>query len=150
MGKRPTGNNGNTNRRTPGGCESAVAGDSLRGHQRRCAEGQPRSSLGKALHARLFFLRLNEISPGLTALPGPGGKRLGSRVPEKDGGMKRRENILVTGPCTQQHHTCACAGGLSSPSGRCPPPGRLGRTARQSVHRRPGAQPGRQPSRRRD
>lgn len=43
---------------------------------------------------RVFFLRLNEISPGLMSLPGPGGKWLGSRVPEKDGGIEREKIYL--------------------------------------------------------
>ena len=48
VGKMPNRNSGNNeNRRTPGGCESAVAGDSLwlmepyRSPERRHAEGQP-------------------------------------------------------------------------------------------------------------
>lgn len=107
---------------------SAVAGDSLwpmepRGlPERRCTEGSPRSSLGKALDVSVFFLRLNEIPPGLTSLPGPGEKRLGSRVPEKNEGMKR-ENKLVVEPCAWSSTTHACAEGLSSPSGRRHPPG---------------------------
>ena len=57
---------------------------------------KPHFSLRKALDIRVFFLRLSEIFPGLVSLQGPGEKQLGSRVPEKDGGVKR-ENIFVMG-----------------------------------------------------
>lgn len=105
---------------------------------------KPHFSLRKALDIRVFFLRLSEIFPGLVSLQGPGEKQLGSRVPEKDGGVKR-ENIFVMGPCTQSSTTCMCVqGDCHHPLGDATPPkdprrpGRLGRTARQSLHRRPG------------
>lgn len=71
-GKCPTGHSKNW--RTPGVCESA-----------------PIPHLGKLW---MFFLRLNEIFPGLTSFPGPGGKQLGSRVPGKDVRIKREKTYL--------------------------------------------------------
>lgn len=127
-----------------------MAGDSLwlmepRGlPERRCAKGSPCSSLGKALDVRVFFLRLNEISPGLTSLPGPGEKQLGSRVPEKDEGMKREKiNLwwnLVHGAAPHMRVQRDCHHPLGDATHPEEPrrPRRLGRTARQSVHRRPG------------
>lgn len=127
-------------------------------HQRRQAEGQPQGALGPAglaskaslltwgdsrCHNVLPEAELSEIFPGLTSSEGPGGKQLGSRVPPKDGGVERkrvcdgalhtehRMNVCVQGDC---HHPLGDATHSEDPR----QPGRLGRTARQSLHRRPG------------
>lgn len=144
------------------------------GHQRRQAEGQPQGAVGPAglaskaslltwgnsrCHNVLPEAELSEIFPGLTSLEGPGGKQLGSRVPPKEGGVET-ENASVTGGAlhTEQHRMNVCAGGLSSPSGRCHPL-RGPQTTREAGQNsqavftqeaRAGGQPGRQPSRRRD
>ena len=92
----------------------------------------------------VFFLRVNEIFPGLMSLQDPGGKQLGSRVPKR-GRDEERKHICVGALHTEQHHMYACAGGdcrhaLGDATHPEAPrrPGRRGRTARQSLHRRPG------------